>query len=112
MRANASAAWGEAGTVEVQLPTDKLGTCLQHQGDNADLASVILVNCGSFNPPTIMHLRMLDLGAQVMRKVCSLLPGDANCSCHCFAWTERTDMRLVCAPAIAACYRTDFLSCT
>lgn len=73
MGASADAAWSGAGTVDVQLPTDKLSS-LQTDGGNADATLVVLVNCGSFNPPTIMHLRMLDLGAQVMRQVLLLFP--------------------------------------
>jgi nicotinamide mononucleotide adenylyltransferase len=30
---------------------------------------VVLVSCGSFNPPTFMHLRMLELAQQQMAKV-------------------------------------------
>ena len=71
MGTSADAAWGDAGIVDVQLPTDKL-ISFQPDGSNADIDPVVLVNCGSFNPPTIMHLRMLDLGAQVMRQVLPL----------------------------------------
>jgi nicotinic acid mononucleotide adenylyltransferase len=31
---------------------------------------VVLVTCGSFNPPTFMHLRMLELAQQQLTKVC------------------------------------------
>lgn len=31
----------------------------------------VLVACGSFNPPTIMHLRMFDLAAHHLRQVCA-----------------------------------------
>lgn len=67
--AMANALWGLAGTVDVPIPTDKLSSSLQHPDSNAELPAIVLVNCGSFNPPTIMHLRMLDLGAQILRKV-------------------------------------------
>lgn len=30
---------------------------------------VVLVSCGSFNPPTIMHLRMFDLATEALAKV-------------------------------------------
>jgi nicotinic acid mononucleotide adenylyltransferase len=29
----------------------------------------VLVSCGSFNPPTIMHLRMFELAADALHKV-------------------------------------------
>ena len=30
---------------------------------------MVLLSCGSFNPPTIMHLRMFELAADALRKV-------------------------------------------
>lgn len=69
MGASANAVWADTGTVDVSLPTDKLKASLQRPDNNSEFEPVVLLNCGSFNPPTIMHLRMLDLGAQVMRKV-------------------------------------------
>ena len=30
---------------------------------------VVLVACGSFNPPTVMHIKMFDLAASALRKV-------------------------------------------
>ena len=30
---------------------------------------MVLVSCGSFNPPTFMHLRMLELAQQAMAQV-------------------------------------------
>lgn len=69
MGASANAVWASGSTVDVQLPTDKLSPSLQPHDSKAELAPVVLLNCGSFNPPTIMHLRMLDLGAQVTQKV-------------------------------------------
>ena len=61
--------WGSSGTTDVPLPTDKL--CCDLPVDTKKDA-VILLNCGSFNPPTIMHLRMLDVAAQVLRQVRSV----------------------------------------
>ena len=29
---------------------------------------MVLVSCGSFNPPSIMHLRMFELAADALRK--------------------------------------------
>ena len=69
MRSHSSAQWGTSGTTDVPLPTDKLSSDLKN---DTEQAAVILLNCGSFNPPTIMHLRMLDVAAQVLRKVCCL----------------------------------------
>ncbi|KAL3141122.1 hypothetical protein ABBQ38_003475 [Trebouxia sp. C0009 RCD-2024] len=62
---NVAALWGSAGVVDVALPTDKLLISRVHDVDHRP---VVLVNCGSFNPPTIMHLRMFDVAAQVLRK--------------------------------------------
>lgn len=63
---NVAAVWGSAGTDDIPLPTDKLLISRVHDVDHRP---VVLVNCGSFNPPTIMHLRMFDVAAQVLRKV-------------------------------------------
>ena len=30
---------------------------------------MVLLSCGSFNPPTIMHLRMFELAADALRRV-------------------------------------------
>ncbi len=61
-----TAMWGTSGTADVLLPTEKLSASLQA---TTGQQAVVLVNCGSFNPPTIMHLRMFDVAAQVLRKV-------------------------------------------
>ena len=34
-----------------------------------DHKPVVLLSCGSFNPPTIMHLRMFELAADALRRV-------------------------------------------
>jgi nicotinamide mononucleotide adenylyltransferase len=48
------------------LRTDKLR--VQHP----ERRPVVLLSCGSFNPPTIMHLRMFDLAADALAQVCVL----------------------------------------
>lgn len=51
------------------LPTDKL-TCKRsahHAGKQ--YRPVVLLSCGSFNPPTYAHLRMFELAAQELTKV-------------------------------------------
>lgn len=56
---------GSSASTDVPLPADKLSPSLP---SDVDQKPVVLVNCGSFNPPTIMHLRMFDVAAQVLRK--------------------------------------------
>jgi hypothetical protein len=50
-----------------EIPTHKL-TChrtkLRRHGKPC-----VLVSCGSFNPPTMMHLRMFESGRDYLRKV-------------------------------------------
>ena len=58
--------WGTSGTIDVPLATDKLSATLPPDKGHHP---VVLVNCGSFNPPTIMHLRMFDVAAQLVEKV-------------------------------------------
>ena len=55
--------------VEVPLPTDKL-CCRRgaHQPGRA-YRPVVLLSCGSFNPPTNAHLRMFELAAQQLQQV-------------------------------------------
>lgn len=52
------------------LPTDKL-SCKRPppHGQGQEHKPVVLVSCGSFNPPTIMHLRMFDLAAHHLTQV-------------------------------------------
>ena len=54
------------------LPTDRL-SCKRgaHQQGRA-YQPVVLLSCGSFNPPTVAHLRMFELGAHALGKVRSL----------------------------------------
>ena len=53
------------------MPLDKL-SCRWHRGAPEPKPEVVLVECGSFNPPTNVHLRMFELGAQHMQQVSSL----------------------------------------
>ena len=55
------------GPVDVPLPLDKLAEDWLAAGEQP--SPVVLVSCGSFNPPTIMHLRMFDLATQALREV-------------------------------------------
>lgn len=50
---------------------DKLACQLQRGG--RPYKPVVLVSCGSFNPPTNMHLRMFELAKNYLSKVASLL---------------------------------------
>jgi len=60
--------WSSRST-EVPLPADKLACHLPPPGTSLEKKKyrpVVLVCCGSFNPPTYMHLRMLELARQAM----------------------------------------------
>lgn len=48
------------------LPTDKL-SC--KAAARPPRTPVVLVACGSFNPPTALHMRMFDLAAHELTKV-------------------------------------------
>lgn len=61
-----AAMWGTSDTIDIPLPTDKLSAALPNDREHHP---VVLVNCGSFNPPTIMHLRMFDVAARLLEKV-------------------------------------------
>lgn len=63
--ASVTAHWGNAETTDVSLPTNKLSESVT---SDTEQQPVVLLNCGSFNPPTIMHLRMLEVAAQALRK--------------------------------------------
>jgi hypothetical protein len=43
-------------------------------------AATVLLSCGSFNPPTVMHLRMFDLAIDALRQVLVLLQEIAQIS--------------------------------
>lgn len=43
---------------------------------------VVLVSCGSFNPPTIMHLRMFDVATRELQHVSDALMGSCRSACH------------------------------
>jgi len=47
-----------------RFPTDKLSLVTDKSAQR-----VVLVLCGSFNPPTSMHLNMFDIAASELRKV-------------------------------------------
>ena len=51
------------------LPTDKL--CCKRGGHQPGrpYRPVVLLSCGSFNPPTNAHLRMFELAAQALQQV-------------------------------------------
>ena len=52
------------------LPVDKLKCHMPPGGfDPAKYKPVVLVSCGSFNPPTFMHLRMMELAQQALTLV-------------------------------------------
>lgn len=57
------------------LPISKLRCSLArpvgpgHNADTQAQPAVVLLSCGSFNPPTIMHLRMFELAAYALRQV-------------------------------------------
>lgn len=57
-----------ASTVDVPLPMDKL-TCNLRACKAAPYKPVVMVSCGSFNPPTIMHLRMFELAKDHLTEV-------------------------------------------
>jgi hypothetical protein len=40
----------------------------------ASQPAVVLLSCGSFNPPTMMHMRMFDLAAHTLRQVKAVPP--------------------------------------
>ncbi|PSC73874.1 nicotinamide mononucleotide adenylyltransferase [Micractinium conductrix] len=59
--------WQKGAPTEAALPADKLKCHLPPGGYNQErYHPVVLVSCGSFNPPTFMHLRMLELAQQAM----------------------------------------------
>jgi len=51
---------GPPTPVDVTLPTQKLSRSLSRAGGSPH-RPIVLVSCGSFNPPTYMHLRMFEL---------------------------------------------------
>lgn len=51
---------------ETKLCIDKLAC---HRGVPPPRIPTVLVSCGSFNPPTIMHLRMFDLATAALAEV-------------------------------------------
>ena len=67
---------------------------------------VVLVSCGSFNPPTNMHLRMLELATEAMVKVrVAALAASTRrpaCTCACWSWQQRPCMAKARVAALAA----------
>ncbi|KAL4529307.1 hypothetical protein Ndes2437B_g09097 [Nannochloris sp. 'desiccata'] len=54
---------GGGNGADVPLPTDKLA-CHLSAAKSGITRPIVLVSCGSFNPPTTMHVRMLELARQ------------------------------------------------
>ncbi|EIE20283.1 Nucleotidylyl transferase [Coccomyxa subellipsoidea C-169] len=70
-------AWGrsllgvsQTSSLEVPtvLPTDKLTCKRRNHQPGTTYKPVVLLSCGSFNPPTYAHLRMFELAAQELTK--------------------------------------------
>ncbi|BDA45530.1 Nicotinamide/nicotinic acid mononucleotide adenylyltransferase [Coccomyxa sp. Obi] len=59
---------GPSLKVATALPTDKLSCKRAAQQPGAPHKPVVLLSCGSFNPPTYAHLRMFELAAQELIK--------------------------------------------
>jgi len=55
-------------SVDVTLPADKL--CCKRGAHKDPYKPVVLLSCGSFNPPTHAHLRMFELALQQLAQVC------------------------------------------
>ena len=56
-------------SVDVELPLDKLACKLPKAYKGVSYKPVVLVSCGSFNPPTVMHLRMFELAKDHLTQV-------------------------------------------
>ena len=87
--------------VDVPLPTEKLRLKSRDDGTESPHCPVVLVACGSFNPPTLAHLRMFDLAQHALAEVRrGLLAGSAQpCGsvlstfCSLLASISRTDLK-------------------
>jgi len=56
------------GAEHQQLPTHKLSyNCRASQPSQP----VVIVGCGSYNPPSVMHMRMFELANDELSKVCT-----------------------------------------
>lgn len=55
--------------VDVPLPTEKLHLEPRVGATTSPRRPVVLVACGSFNPPTLAHLRMFDLAEHALAEV-------------------------------------------
>ena len=56
-------------SVDVELPLEKLVCKLPKAPNRGPYKPVVLVSCGSFNPPTVMHLRMFELAKDHLTQV-------------------------------------------
>lgn len=63
---NKPSAAADAQAAAEQLSIEKLAC---HRNVPPPRAPVVLVSCGSFNPPTVMHLRMFDLATAALAEV-------------------------------------------
>ena len=63
-----------APEAEVALPMDKLACKRASPHAPGEYRPVVLVSCGSVNPPTCMHLRMFELASQHLAQVRRLRP--------------------------------------
>ena len=57
---------------QYQLCVDKLAMAGIQQ--DSGRPPIVLLLCGSFNPPTLMHLRMFDLASEELQRVSSAPP--------------------------------------
>lgn len=81
---------------EGRMQTGKL-RCLQPA-----LPAVVLVACGSYNPPTLMHLRMFDVAADALREVRRALGAHRAVTSWAAAPTQRFQRALT-EPLRASC---------
>lgn len=61
-----TAAAAAAAAPPYVFPCDKLR---RRPGSAPDATPVVLLACGSFNPPTVLHLRMFELAADRLREL-------------------------------------------
>ena len=70
---------------QLALPIDKLCCKLAGRPREGSYSPVVLVSCGSFNPPTNMHLRMFDLAQHTLLQVRQAgvrVPDNPTTKCH------------------------------
>ncbi len=61
--------WTSDKAVQAPLPIDKLSCKRRSHELGKPYRPVVLLSCGSFNPPTVAHLRMFELAADELIKV-------------------------------------------